>query len=96
VVAQEQLVRWVVDPQNPSRILPDQKRRAPGRGAWLHPIEQCAQQAVRRRGFARAFRSGGITHDLAALLHVMPTESVADSVRQETQTESGSGKVETR
>jgi predicted RNA-binding protein YlxR (DUF448 family) len=89
-------MRWVVDPQEPTRLLPDPKRRMPGRGAWLHPIEQCAHLAVRRRGFARAFRSGGIHHDLSALLNVMPTESLSDSVRQETQTESGSGKVETR
>src|ERR1700730_10132208 len=31
----------------------------PGRGAWLHPIPKCAQQAVRRRAFARALRIAG-------------------------------------
>jgi uncharacterized protein len=28
----------------------------PGRGAWLHPIPKCAQEAIRRRAFARALR----------------------------------------
>jgi len=34
----------------------------------LHPDPECARLAVRRRGFSRAFRSGGIIHDLDALL----------------------------
>ena len=28
----------------------------PGRGAWLHPVPQCAQQAIRRRAFTKALR----------------------------------------
>lgn len=38
------------------RIVPDVRRRLGGRGAWLHPRPDCIEQAVRRRGFARALR----------------------------------------
>jgi predicted RNA-binding protein YlxR (DUF448 family) len=31
----------------------------PGRGAWLHPVPQCAREAIRRRAFARALRIAG-------------------------------------
>jgi predicted RNA-binding protein YlxR (DUF448 family) len=31
----------------------------PGRGAWLHPVPQCLQRAVRRRAFGRALRIAG-------------------------------------
>ncbi len=28
-----------------------------GRGAWLHPAEECLARAVRRKAFARGFRA---------------------------------------
>src|SRR6187402_2679141 len=31
----------------------------PGRGAWLHPDQQCLHAAIRRRAFARALRITG-------------------------------------
>ena len=31
----------------------------PGRGAWLHPDQQCLHEAIRRRAFARALRITG-------------------------------------
>jgi uncharacterized protein len=31
----------------------------PGRGAWLHPDQQCLRVAIRRRAFARALRITG-------------------------------------
>ena len=37
----------------------DTSRSLPGRGAWLHPAPQCAQQAIRRRAFTRALRIAG-------------------------------------
>lgn len=37
-------------------IIRDEKRRLPGRGAWLHDSDQCWNLAIRRGGFARAFR----------------------------------------
>jgi predicted RNA-binding protein YlxR (DUF448 family) len=31
----------------------------PGRGAWLHPDQQCLREAIRRRAFGRALRITG-------------------------------------
>ncbi|MGA7132703.1 MAG: DUF448 domain-containing protein, partial [Mycobacterium sp.] len=31
----------------------------PGRGAWLHPVPRCTNDAIRRRAFARALRIVG-------------------------------------
>ncbi|TDW23253.1 YlxR family protein [Kribbella kalugense] len=40
-------------------VLPDPDRRAPGRGAHLHPATECFDLAVRRKAFPRAFRVQG-------------------------------------
>ncbi|WP_418002279.1 MULTISPECIES: YlxR family protein [Mycobacteriaceae] len=37
----------------------DSAGNLPGRGAWLHPVQQCLDAAVRRRAFARALRITG-------------------------------------
>ena len=41
-----------------------------GRGAWLHPVPQCAQQAIRRRAFTRALRIAGSPDTSAVVEHV--------------------------
>ena len=48
----------------------DERRRRPGRGAWLHPSPDCLDLALRRRAFARALRVAGPldTTGLAAAL----------------------------
>lgn len=38
-------------------VVPDPRRRMPGRGAHLHPDPACLQLAVRRKAFGRAFRA---------------------------------------
>ncbi|QFZ22651.1 YlxR family protein [Saccharothrix syringae] len=40
-------------------VIPDTRRRLPGRGAWLHPDPDCLRNAEKRRAFPRAFRIGG-------------------------------------
>ncbi|MGI8680205.1 MAG: DUF448 domain-containing protein [Jatrophihabitans sp.] len=40
-------------------VVPDPRRRRPGRGAWLHPVADCVDLAQRRRAFARALRVSG-------------------------------------
>ena len=40
-------------------IVPDPRARLPGRGAYLHLSQECFEQAVRRRAFARALRLPG-------------------------------------
>ncbi|WP_326687643.1 MULTISPECIES: YlxR family protein [unclassified Streptomyces] len=47
-------------------LIPDLRGRLPGRGAYLHPVPACLEQAVRRRAFNRAFRGPG-PFDLAEL-----------------------------
>jgi uncharacterized protein len=60
----------------------------PGRGAWLHPIPKCAQEAIRRRAFARALRIAGAPDASAVIEHIEsldaldhpPTEQVAKNM----------------
>ena len=42
-----------------NEIVPDVRARRPGRGAYLHPSQECFKQAQRRRAFARALRQPG-------------------------------------
>ena len=41
------------------RIVPDTRRRMPGRGAWIHPTVSCEESATRRRAWSRALRQPG-------------------------------------
>ncbi len=50
------LLRVVVDPDDPTRIIPDPKRVMPGRGAWITPTLHACEQAESRRAFGRALR----------------------------------------
>jgi predicted RNA-binding protein YlxR (DUF448 family) len=45
-------VAWAAD----GGLVLDEARRRPGRGAWLHRRRGCAERAVARGGFNRAFR----------------------------------------
>ena len=55
--ARSDLLRIVVVEGSPGqRLVPDPRRRLPGRGASLHPDLGCLDLAVRRRVFARALR----------------------------------------
>ncbi|MET9858872.1 YlxR family protein [Streptomyces smyrnaeus] len=47
-------------------LIPDLRGRLPGRGAYVHSVPSCLEQAVRRRAFNRAFRGPG-PFDLADL-----------------------------
>ncbi|MGY1609061.1 MULTISPECIES: YlxR family protein [unclassified Geodermatophilus] len=40
-------------------LVPDPRRRLPGRGASLHPTPECLHAAERRRAFSRALRLPG-------------------------------------
>ncbi|WP_051124735.1 YlxR family protein [Amycolatopsis benzoatilytica] len=41
------------------RLVVDERRRLPGRGAWLHPGPDCLAKAERKRAFPRALRAPG-------------------------------------
>ena len=60
--AQDLLLRVVAvttDPDGPSAVRPDPRRRLPGRGAYVHPRPECLALAERRRAFPRALRLPG-------------------------------------
>lgn len=40
-------------------LVPDPRRRLSGRGAWIHPVEECVALAEQRRAFDRAMRGAG-------------------------------------
>ena len=48
----------------------DRAGTLPGRGAWLHPVPQCAREAIRRRAFARALRIAGAPDTAAVVEHL--------------------------
>ena len=62
---QDQLLRVVADGPG---IAVDPRRRAPGRGAYVHPDAGCVAAAVKRRAFGRALRT---TVDSAAAAVVL-------------------------
>jgi len=58
--ASSELLRVVVgEVEGRPALLPDPRRRAPGRGAHLHRSVECLDLAERRRAFPRALRVPG-------------------------------------
>ena len=51
-------------------LVPDTRRRLPGRGAWLHPDSECLRAAERRRAFPRALRTQGTLDTAAVHIHL--------------------------
>ena len=41
------------------KLVLDERKDAHGRGAWLHPTRECAENALKRRAFGRALRVSG-------------------------------------
>jgi len=57
------LLRIVHDPET-AALLPDPRRRAEGRGAWVHRDQRCIATALDRRAFIRALRvAGNVSQD---------------------------------
>ena len=66
-------------------VVPDPRRRLPGRGAWLHPDPDCVALATRRRAFGRALRVPASVDVSAVADHVTGTS------RNETEPDTTSG-----
>jgi predicted RNA-binding protein YlxR (DUF448 family) len=62
-----ELLRVVVVDGN---LVPDPRRRLPGRGASVHPDTACLDLADRRRAFSRALRVAGPLESTAVRDHV--------------------------
>ena len=50
----DELIRFVVSPQGD--IVPDLKRKLPGRGMWVSASRKAVAEAVRRHQFSKAFK----------------------------------------
>src|SRR5258708_462541 len=51
----EELMRFVIGPDG--AVVPDLKRRLPGRGVWITARRHLVEEAVRRRMFGRSFKA---------------------------------------
>lgn len=74
-MADAELLRLVRDPQNPGRIIPDPRRRLPGRGAWITPELSAVGQAIKRRAIQRALRVSATTDAGPVLDYLADVES---------------------
>ncbi|MGY1824414.1 YlxR family protein [Geodermatophilus sp. SYSU D00079] len=58
-------------------LVPDPRRRLPGRGASLHPTPECLHAAERRRAFVRALRSSSPVEAGPLRAHLLGAPSTA-------------------
>ena len=92
----DELIRFVVSPQGD--IVPDLKRKLPGRGMWITASRQVVAEAVRRHQFSKAFKRElrtpqTLPADVEALLVRSATEALGIAAKAG-QIVAGFGKVE--
>jgi len=91
-----ELIRFVISPQG--EVVPDLKRKLPGRGLWVSASRQTVAEAVRRNQFAKGFKReirarATLPADTEALLVRSATEALAMAAKAR-QVVSGFSKVE--
>ena len=92
----DELIRFVVSPQG--EVVPDLKRKLPGRGLWVSASRRTVAEAVRRNQFSKGFKrdiraAATLPADTEALLVRSCTEALA-MVAKAGQVVSGFSKVE--
>jgi len=92
----DELIRFVVAPSGD--VVPDLKRKLPGRGLWVAASRRTVAEAVRRHQFSRGFKrdvrvAATLPADTEALLERSCTEALA-MVAKAGQVVSGYAKVE--
>ena len=92
----DELIRFVVSPQG--EVIPDIKRKLPGRGLWISASRQTVAEAVRRHQFSRGFKrdvrvAESLAADTEALLARAAVEALAIAAKAG-QVISGFAKVE--
>jgi predicted RNA-binding protein YlxR (DUF448 family) len=92
----DELIRFVVSPQG--EVVPDLKRKLPGRGLWISASRQAVAEAVRRNQFGKGFRrevrpAAALAADTEALLVRSVVEALAMGAKAG-QVVSGFSKVE--
>ena len=91
-----ELIRFVVSPQGD--VIPDLKRKLPGRGLWVSASRRTVAEAVRRHQFSKGFKrdvraAATLPADTEALLVRSATEALAMAAKAG-QVVSGFAKVE--
>ena len=91
-----ELIRFVVSPQG--EVIPDLKRKLPGRGLWVSASRRTVAEAVRRNQFSRGFKrevraASTLPADTEALLVRSATEALAMAAKAG-QVVAGFSKVE--
>ncbi|MBV9969863.1 MAG: RNA-binding protein [Xanthobacteraceae bacterium] len=91
-----ELIRFVVAPSG--EVVPDIRRKLPGRGLWITATRQAVAEAVRRHHFSRGFKTNvrvapTLADDIEALL-VRSTVEALGIAAKAGQVVSGFGKVE--
>lgn len=91
-----ELIRFVVSPQG--EVIPDLKRKLPGRGLWVSASHRTVAEAVRRHQFGKGFKrdvrvAPSLAADTEALLARSVIEALAIAAKAG-QVVSGFGKVE--
>jgi predicted RNA-binding protein YlxR (DUF448 family) len=92
----DELIRFVVAPSG--EVIPDLKRKLPGRGLWVRASRRTVAEAVRRHQFSRGFKrdvraAPTLPADTEALLERSCTEALAMAAKAG-QVISGFAKVE--
>ena len=92
----DELIRFVVSPQG--EVIPDLKRKLPGRGLWVAASRRTVAEAVRRHQFSKGFKrdvrvAATLPADTEALLVRSATEALAMAAKAR-QVVSGFAKVE--
>jgi uncharacterized protein len=92
----DELIRFVVSPQG--EVIPDLKRKLPGRGLWVSASRQTVAEAVRRNQFSKGFKrdvrvAATLATDTEGLLVRSVTEALAMAAKAG-QVISGFSKVE--
>ena len=92
----DELIRFVVSPQ--SEVIPDLKRKLPGRGLWVSASHRAVAEAVRRNQFSKGFkRDLRVAPTLATDTESLLVRSVIDALAMAAkagQAVSGFSKVE--
>jgi predicted RNA-binding protein YlxR (DUF448 family) len=92
----DELIRFVLSPDG--EVVPDVKRKLPGRGLWISGTRAAVTEAVKRNAFARGFkRELRIGADLAATTERLLERSALDALAiagKAGQVVTGAAKVE--
>src|SRR3979411_2697985 len=78
----DELIRFVVTPTG--EVIPDLKRKLPGRGLWVSASRQAVAEAVRRNQFNKGFkREVRVAPTLAADTEVLLVRSAIEALRMD-------------